>query len=76
MQLAWLRDSWKESYCLSLAGAIYIQVCNVTLFLSLVLLCLPRKKSRPLVHGTVDRFFLCQHWGFLETCAVLQCVCC
>lgn len=46
MQLAWLRDSWEESYCLSLAGAIYIQVCNVTLsFVGVALLT--KEKKRP-----------------------------
>lgn len=40
-----------------LSGAIYIQLCKLTHLLLLVLLCLPRKKSTPLLHGSIVFFF-------------------
>ena len=44
-----------------LSGAIYIQLCSLTLFLLLVLLCLPRKKKKQSSFAWEYWFLVFQH---------------
>lgn len=50
--LGWV-TAGRKAIASILSGAIYIQLCTLTLLLLLVLLCLPRKNSGPVLHGSV-----------------------
>lgn len=77
MQLAWLFDSWKESYCLNLIwGYLYSALPLNTFFIG-VALPTKKKKGSPLLHGSIG-FFLFQHetptpaafWKKVQCCNV------
>lgn len=79
MQLAWLRDSWRESYCLSLIwGYLYSALqLNTPPFIGVALLTKKKKKPFPLDGGIGCCFSDTrrQHqWLSEKPCSVAVCV--